>query len=351
MKTIAGIPLRIGPGAAALAALVTWILANQWIPEYGSASWLVAAITAVALSASILIHELAHAFVARRYGIGTRSIGLALFGGVAQLERDTESPTEEIRIAGAGPLASLALAIVAGGVLYAASVAGAPGLALAALGWLAAVNAILGVTNLIPALPLDGGRVLTGLLWRRRGDRLSAVTSAATLGRFAGAALIAFGIYQFVSGTGFGLWSIAIGWMIRQSAVASVLREKARSALSGVTASEAMSTNMFVIGESASIAAVRAFMIPTVEWIALTDSAGVVRSVVSANRVRQAPERVAEQPVSLIATPIEQGQAAWGHEDLARVLSRTPGFPLVVVDNAFKPLGVVGANHLSAGLS
>jgi Zn-dependent protease/CBS domain-containing protein len=203
--------------------------------------WAVAVVAAALFVACLLAHELAHALVARRYGIGVRSITLWMLGGVAELEGDPPSAAADLRIALAGPGASLA----AGGVfLTAAAVTGyarGPAVVAAAATWLAVMNGVLAVFNLLPGAPLDGGRVLRAILWRRWGDRRRADRAAARAGRFLGAAIIGLGAAQVLAASSYeGLWLMLIGWFLVSAASAEEQAARAAAALAGVTVADVM---------------------------------------------------------------------------------------------------------------
>src|SRR3712207_6323064 len=171
---------------------------------FRSAYAIAAVLAAVAFLASLLAHELAHALVARRNGVEVEGITLWLLGGVARLRGGARTPGAEFCIAGVGPLTSLVLGLLlmAGAVL--ARLAGADGLPVAVLEYLAGINVVLAVFNLVPAAPLDGGRVLRAFLWRLRGDAWSSAVTAARAGRFFGFALIALGFLQLFTVLRFG---------------------------------------------------------------------------------------------------------------------------------------------------
>jgi Zn-dependent protease len=142
--------------------------------------------TAVAFFATLLAHELGHAVVARRAGLWVEGITLWLLGGVAKLDGEAANPRAELGIAAVGPLISLVLAAVAASVVAVSAVAGLPRLVVASVAWLARINLLLAIFNLLPAAPLDGGRVLRGLLWWRTQDRLRSAVVAARMGRLLG---------------------------------------------------------------------------------------------------------------------------------------------------------------------
>jgi Zn-dependent protease len=200
-----------------------------------AAYWLTAGLTGVAFVAAILVHELAHAVTARRFGMQVRSITLWMLGGATQLGGDAPTPRAETAVAVAGPLATL----VTAGLAWAAAWLVPGGLAAAALGWLAVMSLILAVFNLLPAAPLDGGRVLRGILWARFGDRDRANRAAVTSGRTLGAMLIALGALEVLAGLVGGLWLALLGWFVRSSASAE-LRVATGRGLVGVPVDAAM---------------------------------------------------------------------------------------------------------------
>ena len=186
---IAGIRVGINASVFLIIAILVVGLATGQLPAAfpgrGIVAYVIAAIIAAVLFlASLLAHELAHSLVARRNGIEVESIVLWLLGGVAQLRGEPKTPGADFRIAIVGPLTSLVLAIVFGLAAGGFALGGVTGLPFGVLAYLAATNAMLAVFNLIPAAPLDGGRVLRAALWRSRGNRQTAAVSAARAGRF-----------------------------------------------------------------------------------------------------------------------------------------------------------------------
>jgi Zn-dependent protease len=163
----------------------------------GVRSYAIAALAAAALFASVVVHELAHALVARRFGVRTQAIALFLFGGVATLECEPPTPLADALVALAGPAMSAALALAAFGALRAADAlvpAAAFGTVAAILAYLTVVNGVLAAFNLLPAYPMDGGRVLRALIWKLRGDRDGATASASLTGMVFAAMFIFAGI-------------------------------------------------------------------------------------------------------------------------------------------------------------
>jgi Zn-dependent protease len=217
---IAGIPVGASWSALLIALLIAWSLAGRLLPAQApglapAAYWLAGAAGAGLFLGSLLAHEVGHALVARRAGLRVRGITLWLLGGVAQLEDEPASPRDELRVAIVGPAVSLALAVGFGLAAAALSVAGGPAVAVAVAAWLAVGNAALALFNLLPAAPLDGGRVLRGLLWRRHGSRVRAAVTATRAGVWVGAGLVGYGLLGTLTGWGIGtLWTALVGWFL-----------------------------------------------------------------------------------------------------------------------------------------
>jgi Zn-dependent protease len=196
---IAGIPVGMHWSALIGMVLLGQLVALTMLPSTApglsaAAYWLAGGLAALGLGGSLLTHELAHAIVARRAGLGVRRITLWLLGGVSELVGQPSEPRAEVRIALVGPLTSLGL----GGLFSAATVVShglaVPTAVVSTLSWLASMNILLGVFNLLPGTPLDGGRALHGLLWRHTGNRDRATRAATTSGQVLGALLAGTGI-------------------------------------------------------------------------------------------------------------------------------------------------------------
>lgn len=244
---VAGFPLALDWSVLIIVWLLAWGLATGSLPDSapGHASvtyWVAGFAGALLLVGSLLAHELAHALAARRSGIEVKSLTLWLFGGVASLGGEATTPAAELRIAAVGPATSVAIGAafaVAAGLL---DVLGGDSLLVGVAGWLAGINVLLAIFNLIPGAPLDGGRVLRALLWRHHGDRVRAAVSAARAGRVVAFGLIWLGLLQFVAGTSVGgLWLVFIGWFLLNAARAEEADVVARHALAGVRVSDVMS--------------------------------------------------------------------------------------------------------------
>ena len=230
LGTFAGVKVGIHWSIAVIAALLTISLAGTILPAtaagYGSTAYLLTALATSGLFlASIVAHELGHSLVAERNDVEVRGITLFALGGVASLESEPKTPGAAAKIALAGPAVSVAIGVAAlfGALLF--GTFGMPALAVAALGWLGIVNLVLAVFNMLPALPLDGGRVLQAALWQRSGDQHQATISAATVGRYLGWGLVFLGAWQFTQG-GAGLWTAIIGLFVVGTARAEEFRAR-----------------------------------------------------------------------------------------------------------------------------
>jgi Zn-dependent protease/CBS domain-containing protein len=234
--TIYGFKIRLDPSWFVLAVLVTWSLATSFFPVVlpnlaRTMYWLLGAGGAVGLFVSIVAHEVSHAIVARRNAIPMRGITLFIFGGVAEMDAEPPSAASEFRMAAAGPIASFVL----GGLLFVISyLLRWPAIA-SLFAYLATINIVLAIFNLVPAFPLDGGRILRAALWHRWKNLRRATKAAATVGSLFGLLLIFGGIYMVIAHGEFigGMWLALIGLFVRNAAAASYRQVLLRRALEG----------------------------------------------------------------------------------------------------------------------
>ena len=224
-------------------ALVTWSLAVGYFPaEYPSLSpavhFAVAAGTSILFFGSVLLHELGHAYAALRTGTGVRSITLFIFGGVAQLEDEPQTPGAALRVALAGPVVSLLLALLFGGLWLLDQ--RVPWLA-APSAYLARINLLLALFNMIPGYPLDGGRVLQAIVWRFTGDGRQATRAAATVGQLVAFVFIGVGLIVALNDGLFnGLWLAFIGWFLQNAAASAAAGTKVEPVLEQLTVQQVM---------------------------------------------------------------------------------------------------------------
>lgn len=317
-------------------------LLPAWHPAWGAGqTWVVALFAAALFFASILAHELSHALVAQRFGVRVERITLFIFGGLAQLEGESPSPRAELLVAGVGPLVSLAigvLAIALGLSLAPVPLPEDPVALVASLGpvatllfWLGPLNILLGIFNLIPGFPLDGGRVLRALLWWLTGSLQRATRYAARGGQafawllMATGIAILFGAWLPVIGGGLvqGLWLLLIGWFLNNAARGSYQQLIVRDALKDVPVTDVMSRDIAVIEPRLSLDALvreqlmrrdqRAF--PVVEGDRL---AGLV-TLSDVRRVGR--EDWPNTPVERVMTPAFRLQTLSPHDDALKALT------------------------------
>ena len=218
---IAGIDISIHVSWFVIFALVTWSLARGLFPEAvpglaESTYWIVGAVAALLLFVSVLLHELAHSFVAKARGIEARSITLFLFGGVSNLGSEAKKPSTEFLVAVVGPLSSFAIAAACFAIWL---VAGTGSLTEAVLGYLVFINIALGTFNLIPGFPLDGGRVFRSIVWNVTGNLRRATEIAVAVSKFFAYGFMLWGLFRLLNGDLFGgLWTAAIGWFLDNAA-------------------------------------------------------------------------------------------------------------------------------------
>jgi Zn-dependent protease/CBS domain-containing protein len=222
-------------------ALLTWSLATGYLPDVYPAwtrgqYWITGAVTSVLFFASVLAHELSHSLVARRRGLPVENITLFVFGGVSALGDEPRSARDEFLIAIVGPLTSFAVAVVFG-VLWVLTQDVDPPQFHAIAGYLAYINVAVGIFNLLPGFPLDGGRVLRSAIWGARGSMIEATRIASIVGRVIAGTLIALGILTAFTVGGFGgFWFILIGWFLWSAAENSYQQLLLSQTLHGLTA-------------------------------------------------------------------------------------------------------------------
>lgn len=243
LTTIRGIDVGVHYSWFIIFFLITFSLTGRFASEHPrwtqAEHYAVGILTSLLFFSSILLHELAHSFVALAKGVPVRAITLFVFGGVAQIGREPDRPMTEFQIAIAGPIASALLAVGFGAVAH---LAGDEFQRISALaGWLSSINLMLALFNLVPGFPLDGGRIFRALLWRVTGNLTTATRIAAGTGQTVGYAFMLVGIWTMFTGGWFnGLWLTFIGWFLLNAALESVAQVSVRSALTGLAAEDVM---------------------------------------------------------------------------------------------------------------
>ncbi len=247
LGTMFGIELKLDYSWFLIFLLLTWSLAGHYFPGAHSgwsigAYWILGGLTSILFFGSVVIHELAHSLVSHAFGSRVHAITLFIFGGAAQMSAEPRRAREELLMALAGPGASLGLAGLFF-VVWRLSL-GVDGPLHAVAGWLAWMNLMLALFNLIPGLPLDGGRVLRAIVWGATGDWRRATVIAAGTGRLIAFGLIFYGVWQiFNRNWADGLWFAFIGWFLDGAATQSVRQIAVDDLLTGHTAREALLTD------------------------------------------------------------------------------------------------------------
>ncbi len=338
-----GFGVNIDLSWVVLALLITWSLAQGFFPYHyegypAVTYWFMGAAGAVGMFASIIFHELCHSLVARRFGLPMQGITLFIFGGVAEMDREPPSPKAEFFMAIAGPVSSILLGSTG---IFAIS-AGETRLPLAAMGvleYVTVINFILAGFNLVPAFPLDGGRVLRSALWQWKKDFRWATRIASRIGSFFGTVLMLLGIVNVMRGNVVGgLWQVMIGWFLGNAARMSYQQILARRVLEGGTVRQFMSTSPVSVPSSVSL---RDFaegyvyryhhkLFPVVDRTALAGS-------VTARRLYEIPQSDWERmTVGEIAVPLSPEITIGPDVDAVRalgIMSRSANSRLLVVEN------------------
>jgi len=354
---IAGFPVSVNWSVLVILWLFTWSLAATTLPKtapgYSTAAyWMAGACGALVLLASLLAHELTHAILARRDGVEVLGVTLWLFGGVTRLRGEPKTPRAAFRIAASGPATSLVLAAVFAGMATGLAALGVARIVIGVAWWLAAVNLLLGLFNLLPGAPLDGGRVLHAYLWHRYGDNARAAIGAARAGRMLAFVLIGFGLLEFLAGAFVGgVWLVFIGWFIFAASREEETQIISQQALAGVRVADVMIAqphtapgwitveefiHRYLLGDRHSSYPVAAPDGSTVGLITLTQLRGVAPAQRATTLVRDA------------AAPLEQVPKAAPQEPVTALLQRlTPAHSRALVVDSGKVVGIVTPSDIS----
>lgn len=270
-----------------------------------STPFVLAVASALAFFASIVLHELGHAFAAQRSGIGISSIQLWIFGGMARMDRESPDPAAEFKVAVAGPLVTLAIVVVLTAIGVAAvgadefrraveieSGSGVSG-AMALVGWLAWINGAVLLFNLLPAFPMDGGRIVRAIAWWRTGDRNAATRFAAGLGRIFGYLFIGGGLALAAAGYAFsGIWLALIGFIITSSARAASMQTRITGRISQLQVSDVMDRQPVTILDELSVeqALDEYFLRYRWSWFPVVDAAHHFLGLVVRDKADEVPE-------------------------------------------------------------
>jgi Zn-dependent protease/CBS domain-containing protein len=290
--TIRGIQVGIHVSWLIIFVLLTWSLAVGYFPSAipgvdATLAWVLAVVASILLFTSVLIHELAHSFVAKSRGLEVSSITLFIFGGVSNLASEPQSARTEFWVAVVGPITSFVIAAVSFGIALVM-----PTDELQALfGYLAIVNALLGGFNLIPGFPLDGGRVLRSIAWGITGSLRRATEIAVGAGQIVGGLFILWGVIQIFGGNLInGLWIAAIGWFLQNAASSSLGQVVLMERLKDVTVADVLHSDTATITRQATVAdLIEDYLLPGNRRAVPVEDGGRLVGMVTLGDIKEVP--------------------------------------------------------------
>lgn len=328
---IAGVDVGINWSVLIIFGLITFGLATGGFPLlYPGAAAIAYAIGGLTAGTifflSLLAHELSHAIVARRNGVAVEGITLWLFGGVARLAGDAPNPGAELRIAVVGPLVSVIVSAAFLTVAILLGLAGVAELVVGVFAWLSLINLVLAVFNLVPAAPLDGGRLLRAILWWWHGDRQRAAVTSANAGQIFGGLLIAVGLWILLVLAGWhGLWFMLLGWFLINAASAEAQHARLQTTLGDLTVGEVMSPHPITAPPTISVEDFLERFVFTHRFstFPLAEESGRFLGLVTLDRIKRLPAAMrATTPVHQLACPPTEVATAAPDEPLTELVPR-----------------------------
>ena len=354
--TLFGVPLRAHWSVLVLVALLGWSLGARTLPLLlpgrSNAVYTVAAVlAALALVLSLLLHESEHAVTALRKGVKVEDMTLWALGGVTRMGR-VDTASAQLVISGSGPLTSLLLGGIGIGAGEAVQAVSGANVAAVVFFWLGQMNLVLGVFNLLPGSPLDGGRIVQALLWRRSGDRERSEQTAARGGQVVGVLLALVGAWAFLRGSAGGLWLLLIGFFLSATAGAEIRRATLSAALHGVPVARAMSAPVSTGPDWLTVNRFLAEVATQRRHSALVtlDFDGRPSGVVTMRQLALVPAAQRDEVrVRDIALPLSRCTVAAPDEDLFDVLGRLEpsGSVRILVMDEGRLVGIVTAHDIS----
>ncbi|HYH89318.1 MAG TPA: site-2 protease family protein [Solirubrobacteraceae bacterium] len=365
--------IRIGVNASWFIVLFLFIYLfqgqfEQKLAASDTVAFTVAVVAALLFFGSILLHELGHALAARREGIEVTGIELFLFGGVMKMSRDTDTPGAEFRVAAAGPAVTLLIVVVGGllgmllvgpdrlldsGVLSGNQSEDIP---IVLVSVLVSFNILLLVFNLVPAFPLDGGRIARAVAWKVTGDRGKATRFSARIGQLFAGLLAAYGVYEVLQGDPWGLWWVVLGWLLGSAARTAILQSAFTDRLEGITVADLMDAEPVTI--PADLPADRAYedyflRYQGWEWFAVVDADGRFAGIAHREPLRQVAEAGDQRPVGEVAVPAADDGQVRADAPLEALLGSEPlrrFGALMAVDGDGRLRGVVTLEQVTHAL-
>jgi len=328
---IAGIDINIHISWLIILVFLTFSLATGWFPiTYPGSStatyYLLGFIASILLFVSVLLHELAHSFVARSRGLQVKSIVLFIFGGVSNIEQEPQTPGIEFSMAFVGPLVSLLIGVVCYGLWL--LVRGTHSLIVPILSYLALMNIILGIFNLIPGFPLDGGRVLRSIIWKATGNFQTATNITTFVGQAFAYLIILWGILLFFAGNAFnGLIIIFTGWFLLTSAQSARSQSMLDTAFRGVTVNQIMDTNVLTVPANISLQKlVDEYFLPRGLRSAFVMQGDQLAGLITLSDIRHVPRDQSPQtPVGFAMIPLERLHTITPQQNVKDVLPLMTG--------------------------
>ena len=250
---IMGIPVRIHYTLWLVFVLIAWSLAYGYMPrQYPGLSvvtyWTIGIASAIVLFVSVLVHELSHSYIAKKNGLPIARITLFFFGGVSEMTEEPKDPGLEVRMAAAGPLMSFLIAGILAATWYLGQLAKLPIVITATVGYGALINAVLGAFNLLPAFPLDGGRVFRGSLWKHSNNLIRATRTATRVSETLSLLMMLGGFAAIIVGDFVdGIWIVVLGWFIKSGAETSLRQTLVGESLTGVTVNDIMTRQLLTV--------------------------------------------------------------------------------------------------------
>jgi Zn-dependent protease len=342
LARVFGVRIGVEPSWFIVLFLIIYLLTGYYGDRFSNGTaFTLAVVSALAFFLSVLLHELGHAVVAMRNKIGIEGIDLWMFGGVAKMSRDTDSPGVEFRVAAAGPLVTLLIAAACFGAVLAVEglesavdssrfEAGRADEVVAVLGYLTSINVLLLLFNLIPGFPLDGGRIARAIAWKLTGDRGKATRFAALLGRGFSLLVMAAGVFFLLQGDLVGgVWFIFIGLFLGQAARSAVVQTQITSRIEGVSVEDVMDAEPVAVPGALTVEAAldEFFLRYGYPWFPVVDDAGRLSGLVTreAAEAVPGPERGDRTIASVMASDPGEERSALRvglHEPLESLLGR-----------------------------